>query len=98
MSLNERAQLLDYAIRGLVRGGVQGVGFRAFVREKALALGIVGSAKNLSDGNVEVVLYGDRHRVKEMQIMVAQGPRQASVAAVTWELAEVPDNEGFDIR
>lgn len=43
-----------------VRGRVQGVGFRWWVRARALELGLVGSATNLEDGRVEVVAEGSR--------------------------------------
>ena len=43
-----------------VRGHVQGVGFRWWVRSKALELGLSGAATNLEDGRVEVVAEGDR--------------------------------------
>src|SRR5690242_452673 len=47
------------ALRALVRGRVQGVGFRAFVVYQALELGLSGYARNLSDGRtVEVVAEG----------------------------------------
>lgn len=43
-----------------VRGRVQGVGFRWWVRARALELGLVGYARNLSDGRVEVLAQGRR--------------------------------------
>ncbi|MGI5203369.1 acylphosphatase [Spirillospora sp. CA-108201] len=43
-----------------VRGRVQGVGFRWWVRSRALELGLAGSATNLADGRVEVVAEGPR--------------------------------------
>jgi acylphosphatase len=43
-----------------VHGRVQGVGFRWWVRSKALELGLVGSAANLEDGRVEVIAEGPR--------------------------------------
>lgn len=43
-----------------VHGRVQGVGFRWWVRSRALELGLVGSAANLEDGRVEVVAEGTR--------------------------------------
>jgi acylphosphatase len=43
----------------LVSGDVQGVGFRWFVQGRASAAGLSGSARNLPDGRVEVVLEGD---------------------------------------
>ncbi|HEX5368456.1 MAG TPA: acylphosphatase, partial [Dehalococcoidia bacterium] len=46
-------------LRALVRGRVQGVGFRYFVQERASALGLAGFARNLSNGStVEVVAEG----------------------------------------
>jgi acylphosphatase len=47
----------------LVSGHVQGVGFRYFVRSRAEALGLAGSARNLPDGRVEVVLEGPEDAV-----------------------------------
>lgn len=43
-----------------VHGFVQGVGFRWWTRSRALELGLVGSASNLADGRVEVVVEGSR--------------------------------------
>ncbi len=43
-----------------VRGHVQGVGFRWWVRSRALELRLVGSARNCPDGRVEVVAEGSR--------------------------------------
>jgi acylphosphatase len=43
-----------------VRGRVQGVGFRWWVRARALELGLVGSATNLDDGRVQVEAEGPR--------------------------------------
>ncbi|MBO2463035.1 acylphosphatase [Actinomadura violacea] len=49
-----------------VRGRVQGVGFRWWVRSRALELGLAGSATNLSDGRVEVVAEGPRERCERL--------------------------------
>jgi acylphosphatase len=52
----------DDAVRmvALVRGRVQGVGFRFWTRSRALELGLAGWARNLADGRVEVVAEGRR--------------------------------------
>lgn len=47
-------------VTAVVRGRVQGVGFRWWTRSRALEFGLVGSATNLEDGSVEVVAYGRR--------------------------------------
>ncbi len=49
-----------------VHGRVQGVGFRWWVRARALELGLAGSAANLGDGRVEVVAEGDRSACEEL--------------------------------
>ena len=50
----------DVRLTAWVHGRVQGVGFRWWVRSRALELGLVGSAANLPDGRVEVVAEGPR--------------------------------------
>lgn len=50
----------DVRLTAWVHGRVQGVGFRWWVRSRALELGLVGSAANLEDGRVEVVAEGPR--------------------------------------
>lgn len=49
-----------------VRGRVQGVGFRWWVRRNALELGLVGVAENLVDGRVKVVAEGDQDNLAEL--------------------------------
>ena len=74
--------------RWIVRGRVQGVGFRWSVRRRAEALGLTGFARNLADGAVEVVARGDAHVLDELERYLATGPRLASVEAV--ENSDVP--------
>ena len=50
----------DVRLTAWVHGRVQGVGFRWWVRARARELGLVGSAVNLPDGRVEVVVEGPR--------------------------------------
>jgi len=70
----------------LVRGSVQGVGYRAFVRRHALDLRLAGHAENLGDGRVEVVLEGDRREIEHALIALGRGPAHADVTGldVTW--------------
>ena len=58
----------------LVSGHVQGVGYRWFVRELAGGAGLAGSARNLSDGRVEVVLEGPDDAVAAV-LAALDGPR-----------------------
>ncbi len=50
------------SLRFIVRGRVQGVGYRYFARKSAESLGLTGFARNLADGSVEVVAEGEPKR------------------------------------
>jgi len=70
------------AIRAVVRGRVQGVGFRWFIREHARTLGLRGWVKNRLDGMVELEVEGPDDRVVELMAFVSEGPDGAVVAGV----------------
>ena len=57
----------------VVSGHVQGVGYRYFVRGLALSAGLTGSATNLPDGRVEVVVEGDEAAVSSL-VAALDGP------------------------
>ena len=67
------------ARRFLVRGRVQGVGFRWFVEREAPMLGIAGWVRNKSDGSVEVLAIGNRDQLLGLRSRLRQGPRAARV-------------------
>jgi acylphosphatase len=80
-----------------VRGIVQGVGFRYFVRNTATSLGLDGEVRNRSDGTVEVVAEGERGLVEILIKELKIGPRYASVERVDVEWQEPrKDFSGFD--
>ena len=60
-------------VRVRVRGLVQGVGFRWWVREQLSRLGLTGSAANLEDGSVEIVVRGDPGAVAAL-VAAVRGP------------------------
>ena len=64
----------------LVEGHVQGVGYRWFVRGLATARGLAGSATNLPDGRVEVVLEGPADEVRAALVELS-GPRAPGAVA-----------------
>ncbi len=68
--------------RFVVRGRVQGVGFRCFVEAHARALGIVGWVCNRYDGSVEVLANGTPQQLRELQERLREGPRAARVDEV----------------
>jgi len=67
------------ARRFLVRGRVQGVGFRWFVEREAHILGLAGWVRNNSDGRVEVFAQGTPEQLSGLRARLQQGPRAARV-------------------
>jgi acylphosphatase len=63
----------------LVRGRVQGVGFRWFVEREAHILGIAGWVRNNHDGSVEVLAQGTRDQLLGLRTRLREGPRAARV-------------------
>jgi acylphosphatase len=66
----------------VVRGRVQGVGFRWFVREAARGLDLAGWVKNRADGGVEVVAEGSEGSVRSLMQQLRGGPPGADVSDV----------------
>ncbi|KQQ83030.1 acylphosphatase [Xanthomonas sp. Leaf131] len=81
------------AARFVVTGAVQGVWFRASTRERAIALGLRGHARNQADGSVEVVAAGTAAAVDALETWLWQGPPAAKVAAVTRAPCAPPPTE-----
>jgi acylphosphatase len=95
MSENETS-----ALRVLVRGRVQGVGFRFFAIEQAAALGLSGFARNLSNGaTIEVVAEGPLPALEALLATLRHGPPLARVERVdvSWA-APTGEYNGFNVR
>jgi acylphosphatase len=73
-------------LTAVVRGRVQGVGFRYFVQTRAEALGLVGTATNLPDGSVAIVAEGAREPAEALLDAVRGGDAPGCVERVdvTW--------------
>jgi acylphosphatase len=96
MSSREKA---DLARRFIVRGRVQGVGFRWFVEREAHILGIAGWVRNNADGSVEVLGQGSRDQLLGLRSRLRQGPRAARVDDVEeFESKPVPGLTAFRIE
>jgi len=93
-----RADAEATAVRVVVRGGVQGVGFREVTRRRARKLGAMGWVRNGEDGNVLVHAEGPSDAVDELVAFLEQGPPAARVASVDIEQAKVEGHEQFAIR
>ena len=79
--------------RYLVRGRVQGVGFRWFVEREAHMLGIAGWVRNNHDGSVEVLAQGTSDQLSGLHSRLREGPRAARVDAV--EVSEATPVSGL---
>ena len=85
--------------RYVVRGRVQGVGFRFFVEREAHMLGIAGWVRNNFDGTVEVLAMGSREQLMGLRGRLREGPRAARVDAVDEaEAKPIPGLTAFRIE
>jgi len=75
-------------LHAIVTGYVQGVGFRYFVQDAAVALKLSGWVRNLWSGEVEVMAEGERKSLEQLLAMLRRGPRAAHVSGVNFEWGE----------
>ena len=84
--------------RFIVKGRVQGVWFRDSTRREAERLGIDGYAKNLDDGDVEVLVTGSAEAIIELEDWLQHGPRLAKVSSVREVESGVTSvQQGFEV-
>jgi len=87
-----------HCVHLLVRGRVQGVGFRHFVVLRAQALGLAGWVRNRHDGAVELEAEGPRGTLERLVDAARSGPPGARVVGVDEEWSErPPQHRGFRI-
>lgn len=86
-------------LQAVVHGRVQGVAFRHHTARRSRDLGLVGYARNLGDGSVEVVAEGPRAALEELLAFLNVGPRPAYVTDVDvqWS-APVGNLQQFEVR
>ncbi len=83
----------------IVKGVVQGVGFRWFVEREATKLGIAGIVRNLSNGNVEVEVEGERGLIEELIVSLKVGNRLSRVTDVIIQWLNFENKyQNFQIR
>jgi acylphosphatase len=83
--------------RLIISGRVHGVGYRAWMAEAAVALGIDGWVRNNADGTVEALISGTADAVEELARACRRGPRFAQVATIEEHIAEPPAQPGFHV-
>ena len=82
----------------LIKGRVQGVGFRYWLQHEAETRGVSGWARNRRDGSVEAVMSGEPEAIGDLLTSCAVGPRLADVRDIERLDELTADCSGFEIR
>ena len=88
---------MKIARKYLIKGLVQGVGFRFFTQRAAARHQVLGYVKNLDDGNVETYAVGDEEAVKAFHEDILTGPAHARVEEIE-EIVEDVDKTYTEFR
>lgn len=81
--------------RLIITGNVQGVGFRAFVRNRAIKNNVTGWVKNLDDGSVEALLSGSQENLNKLIEITRIGTPWSKVSNVVVTYSE--DQEEYSL-
>ena len=87
--------MADIAVRVIIAGRVQGVGYRYWTVAEAERLGLDGWVRNREDGTVEALFAGPAAAVRDMIVACRTGPRFAAVADIAEFAADPPEIRGF---
>ncbi len=85
-------------VRLLIRGRVQGVGYRWWAVREARRLRLDGWVRNRSDGSVELLAGGSPTAIGELEELCWDGPTSARVTAVERRDTDPPAERGFAER
>ncbi len=96
--MSKRADTEATAVRAVVRGRVQGVGYRDAVRRRARELGVLGWVRNAEDGTVLVHAEGSAPALEELVAFLRKGPSGVGVEDVGVEPVKTEGHEQFAIR
>ena len=85
------------SVRLYITGTVQGVFFRAFVKENAERYNVKGFTRNLEDGRLEVFLEGDADAVNKMLVICHKGPKHAQIRNIEVKPEKFQGMKGFKV-
>jgi len=94
----ESRESMELARRYLIRGHVQGVGYRYFTQRIAVRLGVRGWVRNRPDGDVEVHAQASATVLQSFRAELESGPRSSDVREVLEQPLELGPFSSFDIR
>jgi len=89
---------MNKGIHCFVTGRVQGVCFRLLTQKQASQYGLTGWVRNLPDGRVEVIAFGNQQQLDNLNCWLESGPGMAQVTNLQCETIDFQDFEDFSIR
>lgn len=92
------APLMEYAKKYIIKGKVQGVNYRRWIRNRALESDLFGFTKNEANGDVTVVVAGSKKAVNDFKFTCEIGPSEAVVTSVTETAWKRPIKACFEIK
>ncbi len=83
------------ALRVVISGRVQGVGYRDWLVGRARKLGLAGWVRNRADGTVEALIEGEAAAVQDLLRACRRGPLLAQVSGIVEHPADPPESPSF---
>jgi acylphosphatase len=85
------------SVRLYIEGTVQGIFFRAFVKENAERHNVKGFVRNLEDGRIEIFLEGNTDDVEKMIELSKKGPKHSNIKRVEVKPERFQDFKTFKV-
>ena len=85
------------SVRIYIKGVVQGIFFRSFIKENAERYNVKGFIRNLEDGRIEIFLEGNSDDVNKMMELSKKGPKHSQIKSVAIKPERFQDFKSFKI-
>lgn len=82
----------------IVSGNIRGLNYIKWIRKRALESDLCGSAQNLHDGSIKVIVSGQKEAVKQFRAKCEQSLKKAKVTEVKEDNYKKPIKAGFEIK